>query len=56
MEIYFEGQLAGVARPVDAITNAQLPPAPRRAAEPAVPTGINYVELLAKPKKEDDDV
>lgn len=56
MEIYFEGQLAGAARPVDAVANAQLPPVPRPASPTAMPTGINYVELLAKPKKEDGDV
>jgi hypothetical protein len=56
MEIYFEGQPAGAARPVDAVVNAQLPPVPRPATAEAMPTGINYVELLAKPKREDGDV
>lgn len=54
METYFEGQLAGMARPVDAIVNAQLPPVPRPAPETPAPTGINYVELLAKAKEGDD--
>ena len=54
MEIHFEGQLAGTARPVDAIVNAQLPPVQRRAPETSAPTGINYVELLGK--KEGGDV
>lgn len=54
MEIYFEGQLAGVARPVDAIVNAQLPPVPRPAPETPRPTGINYVDLLAKAKEGGD--
>ena len=54
MEIHFEGQLAGTARPVDAIVNAQLPPVQRPAPETPTPTGINYVELISK--KEDGDV
>ena len=54
MEIHFEGQLAGTARPVDAIVNAQLPPVQRQAPETYAPTGINYVELLRK--KEGGDV
>jgi hypothetical protein len=56
MEIYFEGQLAGSARPVDAVVNAQLPRVPRPAPAEAMPTGINYVELLAKPQREDGNV
>jgi putative transposase len=52
MEVYCEGQLAGAARPVDAVVNAQLPPVPRPAPAEAMLTGINYLELLAKPKHE----
>jgi putative transposase len=52
MEVYCDGQLAGAARPVDAVVNAQLPPVSRPAPAEAMPTGINYVELLAKPKHE----
>ena len=55
MEVYCDGSLAGVARAVDPVVNAQLPPVQRRAPETPLPTGINYVELLMK-KKEDGDV
>ena len=46
MEIYFQGEAQGVARPVDPVVNAQLPslksvPTPRPES-----TGINFVELL----------
>jgi len=54
MEIYFEGQFLGTARPVDAIINAQLPPVQRQVPEISASTGINYVELLSK--KEGGDV
>jgi putative transposase len=52
VEIYFQGQRHGLARPVDPVLNAQLPsskPAPAAAPEP---TGINFVELLQKNKEE----
>jgi len=55
MEIHFEGQFVGTARPVDAVVNAQLPPVQRQAAASPSPTGINYVELLRN-KKEGGDV
>src|SRR3989475_3746943 len=55
MEIHFEGQFVGTARPVDAVVNAQLPPVPRQPPPTAAPSGINYVELLHQ-QKEDGDV
>jgi hypothetical protein len=55
MEVYFEGQRVSTARPVDAVINAQLPPAPKPESPSGEPTGINYVELL-QTKKEDSDV
>jgi len=55
MDIYFEGQFVGTARPVDTIVNAQLPPVPRQPPPTAAPSGINYVELLHQ-QKEDGDV
>jgi hypothetical protein len=50
VEIYCEGEAQAVARPVDAVVNAQLPspkPVPAPAPEP---TGINFVELLEEKK------
>ena len=46
MDVYFEGQLVSTARPVDAVINAQLPPAAKLQPHGGGPTGINYVELL----------
>jgi putative transposase len=54
IEIYFEGKLEAVARPVDAIVNAQLPPTPKQTPASGMPTGINYVELLHQPKEDSD--
>ena len=48
LDIYFQGQPQGFARPVDPVLNAQLPSSkPKESPEPE-PTGINYVELLIK--------
>jgi putative transposase len=50
VEIYGQGEAQAVARPVDAVVNAQLPsrkPAPAPAPQP---TGINFVELLEERK------
>jgi len=55
VEIYFQGQRQGLARPVDPVLNAQLPsskPAPAAALEP---TGINFVELLKKNKDQEKE-
>jgi len=50
VEIWFQGQLATTARPVDPVVNGQLPSAkPAKAVEPE-PTGINFVELLKRKK------
>ena len=54
IEIHFEGQFEGTARPVDAVVNAQLPPRPKQTPETGTASGINYVEMLHK--KEGGDV
>jgi putative transposase len=46
VEIYFRGEAQGMARPVDAVVNAQLPSIKSVAAPSPEPTGINFVELL----------
>jgi transposase InsO family protein len=52
LDIHFDGQLQGQARPVDAVLNTQLP-RPKPPSSPKTPsTGINYIELLAQDKKE----
>ena len=48
VEIYFQGKAQGMARPVDAVVNAQLPSPKPVPAPPPQPTGINFVELLAQ--------
>ena len=54
VEIYFQGQMQGVARLVDPVVNGQLPSArPSQAAE-SQPTGINFVDLLIKKKDEEE--
>ena len=50
VEIYFEGNRQGVARPVDPVVNAQLPSSKPVAAPRAESTGINFVELLNQTK------
>lgn len=51
VEIYFQGQVQGLARLVDAVVNAKLP-SPKPAPSPAPePTGINFVELLQQKKR-----
>ena len=60
VEIYFQGEAQGVARPVDAVVNAQLPSSKSAPASPPKLTGINFVELLqqkhqpASPAEEPD--
>jgi transposase InsO family protein len=51
VELYFQGQMQGAARPVDPVVNAQLPSAKKPETSEPESTGINYVELL-KEKKE----
>jgi len=46
LEIYFQGEAQGLARPVDAVVNAQLPASKSAPALSPQPTGINFVELL----------
>ena len=55
VEIYFQGQLQGVARLVDPVLNAQLPSAKRPEAAKPEPTGINFVDLLTKKKKDEEE-
>jgi len=55
VELYFQGEAQGLARPVDPVVNAKLPfpkPAPSAAPEP---TGINFVELLAQKKDQEKE-
>lgn len=52
VEIYFQGQVHGLARIVDAVVNAQLPSTPPPPVPVLQPTGINFVELLRQ--KQDD--
>jgi hypothetical protein len=60
VEIYFQGEAQGVARPVDAVVNAQLPSSKSAPASPPKLSGINFVELLqqkhqpASPAEEPD--
>jgi transposase InsO family protein len=55
IDIHFEGHFVSTTRPVDAVINAQLPPARKPEPQSGAHTGINYVELL-QTKKEDGDV
>ena len=55
VEIYFQGQLQGMARPVDAVLNAKLPSSKSTPAPAPEPTGINFVELLQKKKDEEKE-
>src|SRR5499427_1324664 len=53
VEIYFQGQMQGVARLVDPVVNAQLPSL-KSSPAPAEPTGINFVDLLLRKKDEEE--
>jgi hypothetical protein len=53
VEIYFQGQMQGVARLVDPVVNAQLPSL-KSSPAPAEPTGINFVDLLLQKKDEEE--
>lgn len=46
VEIYFQGQRQGIARPVDPVLNAKLPSSKPTSTHAPEPTGINFVELL----------
>jgi putative transposase len=50
VEIYGESEAQAVARPVDAVVNAQLPSRKPVPAPAPQPTGINFVELLEEKK------
>jgi putative transposase len=54
VEIYFQGQPQAVARLVDPVVNAQLPPTKPCSAPESAPTGINFVDLLIKKKDEEE--
>ena len=54
VEVYFQGQLEGAARPVDPVVNAQLPSSKPPAAAKPEPTGINFVELLHQKQQEQE--
>jgi putative transposase len=54
LEVHFEGQFEGIARAVDAVVNAQLPPRSKQTPETGAATGINYIEMLHQ--KEGGDV
>jgi putative transposase len=62
VEIYLQGETQGLARPVDAVVNAQLPSRKSAPAPRPEPTGINFVELLeqkhqqASPGEEHDQL
>src|SRR5215469_12056363 len=55
VEIWFQGQLQITALPVDPVVNGLLPPAERTEAAKPAPTGINFVELLARKKDNAED-
>jgi putative transposase len=54
VEIYFQGQLQGIARLVDPVVNAQLPSLKSSPAAEPEPTGINFIDLLIKKKDEEE--
>jgi transposase InsO family protein len=51
VELYAHGTLQGTARPVDPIVNSQLPAERPAAPAVSVPTGINFVEMLAEQRE-----
>lgn len=51
VEIYVQGEAQAMARPVDAVVNAQLPSLKPRSAPAPQPTGINFVELLEQKQR-----
>jgi putative transposase len=52
VEIYWEGEAQALARPVDAVVNAQLPSRKPVPAPAPQPTGINFVEQLEEKKSQ----
>lgn len=52
VELYFQGEAQGLARPVDPVVNAKLPSRKPAASPAPEPTGINFVELLAQKDQE----
>ena len=54
VEIYFQGQLEGLARLVDPVVNGRLPSAKPTKVAPSEPTGINFVDLLIKKKDQEE--
>jgi putative transposase len=46
VELYSEGTLQGLARPVDPVVNSQVPAATSAPPVSPAPTGLNFVELL----------
>ena len=55
VEIWFQGQLQGAARRLDAVANGRLPATQPADAPQPEPTGINFVELLHDKKEEDQE-
>jgi len=54
VEIYVQGTFQGLARPVDPVINSQLPTVKPSPREVPIPTGINFVDLLAQqPEKKE---
>jgi hypothetical protein len=54
VEVWHQGQLLAVVRPLDPVVNGRLPSAqPVDAPEPE-PTGINFVELLNDNKDDEE--
>ena len=51
VEIFFQSQGQGVARPVDPVVNAQIPSPPKAKTLAPPSTGINYLELLPEKKE-----
>jgi putative transposase len=54
VEVWFQGQLQVVARPLDPVFNGRLPSAKPTAAPPPEPTGINFVELVHENKDDEE--
>jgi putative transposase len=48
VELYFQGALQGLARPVDPVVNSQVPSGKPVAPTAPTSTGINFVELLTQ--------
>jgi putative transposase len=53
VEIHFQGKLQGLARLVDPVFNAGLPPVKRSTTTEPESTGINFVELLNRKKEQE---